>query len=297
MSNFTLERLRRMLTLRQFPLLAHADLDELATIAENLVEATATAGTVIATAGSRLRSIVLVLDGQIETQPQARIWGPRQVFGVLEVLANRDIAHTAIAATELRTLQLSARDLVEVVEDNFGVLLATLRELATRLAANPPAQRPLQLAPTGPLGLVERLILLRHQLPFTKARLQALATLAHASEEIMWPAQTTIVRAGERATSGFTLISGSAIATRGDEHLALQAGMSIGHLETLAGTHHTATIETTTPVRALRSRGSAIVDVLEDHTDVGLAMLTTFASALLDAPNAASARYAPLVAA
>jgi hypothetical protein len=38
-------------------------------------------------------------------------------------------------------------------------------------------------------------------------------------------------------------------------------------------------------VRALRTTGPAILDVLEDHTDVGLAMIASFAGALLDAAS------------
>lgn len=276
--------LRRMLRLRQFPLLESADLDELATIAENLTETTIPAGTVVATAGTRLHRVYLVIDGTIETRPQRHTWGPRQVFGALEVFASREVAHTAVAATEVHALQLSAADIGEVLEDNFGVLLTVLRELAARLVTTSPATpRTNWLAQPGPLGLVERLILLRQQLPFACARLQALATLAHASDEISWPAHTVIVRAGEPATSAFIVIAGTARSIRGDSTQLLGAGTAIGQLETLAGVHHTATIETVEPVRALRSRAPAMLDVIEDHTDVGLGMIATFSGALLDA--------------
>lgn len=277
--------LRRMLSLRQFKLFESTDLDELATIAENLIETTVPAGTVLATAGARMRAVHLILEGRIETKPRAHTWGPRQAFGALEVFANREALHTMVAATELRTLHLSAADIGEVLEDNFSVLLATLRELASRVVTlAPPAPRAAtMIAPANPLGLVERLILLRQQLPFTRARLQALATLAHASDEIMWPAHTVVVRAGEPATSGFIVVEGAMLATRGATTQLLEPGAPVGHLETLAGLPHSATIETTLPVRALRSGSSAILDVLEDHTDVGLAMMATFAGALLDA--------------
>ncbi|HEY5945806.1 MAG TPA: cyclic nucleotide-binding domain-containing protein [Kofleriaceae bacterium] len=284
MSDLNPQGLRRMLTLRQFPLFESADLDELATVAENLVETTIPEGTVIATAGSRLRAVQLILEGRIETKPRGQTWREKQVFGALEVFADREFAHTAVAATELHTLQLSAHDIGEVLEDNFGVLLTTLRELAGRVLAAPPPQRICTCQFSGtPLGLVERLILLRQQLPFTAARLQALATLAHASDEVQWPAGTVIVRAGDPATGGWILIDGTARSVNSEQSRVLEPGAAIGHIETLAGREHTATVETTMPVRALRSSASAIFDVLEDHTDVGLAMMSTFAGALLDA--------------
>ncbi len=298
MSDIHVRTLSRMLRLRRFALFEHADLDELASIAENLVDTELPAGTVIATAGSRLRGIHLVVDGRIETEPRAHSWGPNQAYGALEVFANREVAQTAIAVTPVHTLQLLASELGEVLEDNYGVLLATLRELAERVLAHaPPQPRNLALQTAGALGLVERLIVLRQELPFTGARLQALASLAHASDEVTWPAGSTISRAGEPATSAFVIVAGSAASTRGGETKLLAPGASVGYLETLAGLPYGATVETTSPVRLLRSRGSAIFDVIEDHTDVALAMLATFSRTLLDTAHAGSARVTPPIAA
>ncbi|HEU4612872.1 MAG TPA: cyclic nucleotide-binding domain-containing protein [Kofleriaceae bacterium] len=285
MHDFNPKGLRRMLSLRQFPLFDTADLDEVATVAENLVETSIPAGTIVASRGVRMHGVHLILDGHIETRPRGQHWGPRSVFGALEVFADREAAHTAVAATDLRTLHLSGSEVGELLEDNFGVLLAAVRELASRLlVAAPLTSRPTQPVPcSGPLDLVERLIVLRQQLPFASARLQALATLAHASDEVLWPAHSTIVRTGDAATSAFVIVDGAAVARRGDTVHTLGPGSPIGHLETLAGVQHGMTVETTLPVRALRSSGTAILDVLEDHTDVALAMMATFSGALLDA--------------
>jgi CRP-like cAMP-binding protein len=294
MSDINVRTLARMLRLRHFALFEHADLDELATIAENLVETKVSAGTVIAAAGSRLRGIHLVMDGCIETEPRGESWGAHQAYGALEVFANREVAHTAIAVTAVHTLELLASDIGEVLEDNYGVLLATLRQLAARvLAVASPQPRNLALRGGDSLGLVERLIILRQQLPFATARLQALASLAHASDEVTCPAGTTITRAGDPATTAFVIASGTAKSTQQGDTRLLGPGAAIGYLETLAGLHYGATIEATTPVRTLRSRGSAILDVIEDHTDVGLAMLATFSRTLLDGSHATSPTSAP----
>ncbi|HEX5061910.1 MAG TPA: cyclic nucleotide-binding domain-containing protein [Kofleriaceae bacterium] len=283
MSDANPRGVRRMLQLRQFPLFETIDLDELATIAENLVEITIPAGTQIVAAGDRVHGVHLILAGRIESQPHGQTWSAHQVFGALEVLAHRAAAHSAVAASDVQALYLPAGEVGEVLEDNFGVLLATVRELAGRLlAAAPPPARTCGCA-AGPLGLVERLIVLRQLLPFTSARLQALATLAHASEEVQWRAGAVIAHAGEPASGGLIIIDGGARALRDDGEQLFEPGAAIGHLETLAGLPHRATIETTQPVRALRSGAPAIFDVLEDHTDVALAMTATFAGALLDA--------------
>jgi CRP-like cAMP-binding protein len=295
MSDINVRTLARMLRLRHFPMLEHADLDELATVAENLIETNVPAGTLIAVAGSRLRGIHLVVDGRIETEPRGQSWTTHQAYGALEVFANREVVHTAIAATPVHTLQLLASDLGEVLEDNFSVLLATLRRLAERvLAIAPPHPRSFLLHTVDTLGLVERLIVLRQQLPFMAARLQALASLAHASDEATLPAGATITRAGDPATSAFVIVSGSA---RDSETNVLGPGASIGYLETLAGLPYRTTLEATSPVRLFRSRGSAILDVIEDHTDVGLAMLAAFSRTLLDCGHAATAHAAASLAA
>ena len=281
MSDYTQNLLRRVVELRRFPLLAAGDLDELATLAQNVVETRYRAGQLVAPADRRVSGLQLILDGRIETDSEA--WAPHQVFGALEIFAGRTARAAAIATVDTRALVLPARDIGELLEDNFGLLLSTLRVLAarvTRLSLPSPQLPRLELAGAA-LGLVERLILLRRQLPFTNASLHALATLAHGSEELRLPPGAVVARAGEPAEAGLVIVDGAVA----HGSFALGAGDALGHLEALAGVAHVATIETTSPVRALRSSGPALIDMLEDHTDVGLAMIATLAGALLDATS------------
>lgn len=277
--------LRRVLTLRQFPLFATAALDELATMAENLVSSRFPPGTLIAPAASRLPAVHLVVSGRIESRPHGQAWGPRSVFGALEVAANRELTDNVIAVSDTETLQLPASDFSDVLEDNFGVMLSALRELAGRLHATAP--RPAPAVPvsvgSGRLGLVERLILLRQQLPFAKARLQPLAMLAHASDEVSYQAGALIASPGDAATAGLVIVDGTMRVYREDgPTYVLGRGQHFGFVETLAGEPHSFTLEALSAVRVLASPGPGILDVLEDHTDVGVAMIAAFAAALLD---------------
>jgi CRP-like cAMP-binding protein len=269
--------LRRLLAIRQFPLLAVAGLDELATVAENLQESYFPPGSIVARESSRMTGIQLVVDGCIEAN--GHNWQAREVFGALEVFAGRPCNATAIAKVATRTLELPASDVSELLEDNFGLMLSSLRELTRRMlrlkAAPPRVSEPTR----GPLGLVERLILLRQHQPFAVARLQALAMLANNSDELHWPRGVEIVHEGEPATDGYIIIDGALRTSRGD---TIGPGVQVGQLETLAGAQYASTIETTSDVRALRSSGTAVIDMLEDHTDIGLAMIASFARALLD---------------
>ena len=285
MSDFNPLVLRRILALRRFAIVADAELAELATLAENVVETRFPAGALIAQADSRLPALHLVLEGAIESAGMT--WGPQQVFGALEVLADRVLAAPAVAKTETRTLQLFASDVAEFLEDSFGVLRTTLRTLATQLLAHGSAATPLpkheRRVVTQPLGLVERLVLLRQQSLFAGARLEALATLAHASAEVHWSAGEVVTRAGELAQSALVIVEGSLEAAAGDGAAhTLGPGDTIGGLEMLAEAAHKETAQATCAGRGLRCTSAAIFDVIEDHADFGLAMIATFAATLLD---------------
>lgn len=283
--------LRRLLELGRFPLLGGAELAELATLAENVVERSYASGATIA-APERPDAVHLILSGQIDAGPER--FGAREAFGWLEVLAGRPLAARAVAVGETRTLRLAASDLGEILEDHSGLLSIALRELATRtLAAGRlgPAVRHAAAPPIAdPLGLVERMIVLRQRSPFTSARLEALAILAYESKETLWRAGELVTRCGDPARAAYFILGGDLRATSADHGtILLGQGGVIGVLESLAGLRHRHAITAETPVRALEIASTAIFDVLEDHPELGLAMLATFAGELLDAPRAAAA--------
>lgn len=279
--------LARLLTLRQFPFLAAAELEELVMFAENLVATTFAGGTEIAAPGGGPPSLHLILDGQIATTGDASTRGPREVFGMLEVLAGASVAAPAFAVGETRTLSLAAAECLEVLEDSYGLLRNLLGELAARVLTLPGRARASTstrlVVPSGRLTLVERLIVLRRHLSFAGARLQSLAALAQASIEVAWAPGERVIRAGERAHGSLVILDGVLRPTCCDAAPVLGTGDALGGLETLAGLRHVHTYEATTPVRALWSEEAALLDVLEDHTDLALALVGRLARALLAA--------------
>jgi CRP-like cAMP-binding protein len=278
MADFNPAVLRRMLFLRQCALFGSADLDELATIAENVISARYPAGSLVTPAGAHLTALQFIVEGSIETDDGR--WGPRQVFGALEIAASRHLAAPAIATTPTHVLELSAADFGEVLEDNFGVLLSVLRELASQMLELGPGsiRRRHALPRVGSLGLVERLLVLRQVMPFAGARVQALARLAHDSEEVRFPAGA-VLGDDQPLDGGLVIVEGTA---RAVGHRDVGPGDSLGFLETLAGRPFAHPWTTVTDVRALRTSGSVLLDVLEDHTDIGLALVAGFSSVLLD---------------
>jgi CRP-like cAMP-binding protein len=276
--------LRRVLALRTFDVLGTAELAELAMLAENMTEASFTAGSVIAPAGARLRALHFILDGEVATPRRERL-GARRVFGVLDVFARRELSAPAIAVRDTRTFELQAADVKEILDENFGVLRALLQELARRVVgyALPATTWVGSLA--RPLGFVDRLTLLRRQPMYASATFDALAMLAHACEEVAFLPGTTIARPGDTANAVYTMVEGS-IHARGDDGSirVLGSGESVALFETLAAAPHSLTFEARTPVRALKQSSAAILDVIEDHTDLGLAMIGELARLLTESP-------------
>jgi CRP-like cAMP-binding protein len=274
--------LRRVLALRTFDVLGTAELAELAMLAENMTEASFAAGSVIAPAGARLRALHFIVEGEVATPRRERL-GARRVFGVLDVFARRELAAPAVAVRDTRTFELQAADVREILDENFGVLRAMLRELALRVVGRPLPATPWLGSLARPLGFVDRLTLLRRQPMYASATFDALAMLAHASEEVAFLPGATIARAGDMATAVSTMIDGSVHASAEDGSIRnLGSGDSLAFLETLAVAPHSLTFEARTPVRALKQSSAAILDVLEDHTDLGLAMIGELARVLTE---------------
>jgi CRP-like cAMP-binding protein len=278
----------RVLTLRQFPGFDEADLAELAIVAENVVEQTFEAGAEVIPAGSS-PSLHLVLEGKLVGQTSKHTWSQHEVLNATEAMAGRRTREAVIAEVPTRTLRLAAKDFAEILEDNFGFLSNVRRVLARRLLAIN-VTTPLTPSvdevnvPTEVLGMVDRLIVLRTLMPFAKGRIEALAALAQASEEIRIPAQTELGAIGDLATSVLILLEGSASCARpGMQPQIVGAGNAIGALETLGEVPFTCTIRTLSPVRALRCPGVALFDVLEDHTDLALGMIESLSGSVLDA--------------
>jgi CRP-like cAMP-binding protein len=274
-----------MLALRQFPPLAGIELGELATLADNLSEMRLPPGHTVVAKGSRVPALHLVLDGRIDAEGES--WGPRDVFGLLEVLASRPAVASAGVSISTRTYQIAAEDALEVLEDNFGMLRSTLHELAKRLVAlgaRPSASLPTLIPPADRMTLVERVLVLRRQLPFAGGSLQALSALAQALEPRRWELGETVVDATGPADQVIMVLGGRLRSTRSDHAIQyIGPGGAIGGLEMLGGGVHLATVDAIAPTSALCCPASAILDVLEDHTDLALAMTASLAGLMLDA--------------
>lgn len=271
--------LRRVLALRQFGPLAGVELHELAMLAENLVETTLLSGNRLVAAGARMPALHLIVDGKIEAGGD--VFGPKQVYGLLEVLAREPADAPAVATVDTRVFRINAGDAREILEDNFGLLRAILGELCGRMLEHgydfgfgSPA------APFGDrMTLVERLIALRQHSPFAGARLQALTAVAQLVEQRRWQPGEQVVEAAAPAETIMFVLDG---ALRAGTNV-VQPGGAIGILEAFANVAHATTITAETATSTLSCPAAALYDVLEDHADLGLSMMSTLSRRMLAA--------------
>lgn len=269
--------LRRVWTLRQFAMLEGAALDEIATLAHNVVETELEPGTIVANAGVRVADVHFVLDGELGTSDRSRSWSHHELCGAACVVADCPAPQTIVAHTRTRTLRLAADDLHDVLEDNFGVLMAALRSVARELLVRERRLPVSQLSAALPGGLVERLLALRRQAPFAQAHPRPLAALARSARDITWPANETVAKQGSPAEEAFIVMAGTVRA----DAMTVADGESIGLLEMLAERPHEHTYETQTPTRAISVTNADLFDVLEDHGDLGLDMLRAMSRELV----------------
>lgn len=275
---------RRLLDLRTIDGFEDAALADLTSLAENVTERSYEAGVLVAASRARTAAIHIVLEGRL-TATSGRSWGPGEVCGSLEAMGKRRMGEDVFTEEPTRTLQLSAVAFREILEDNYGLLSNVRRALGRQLHALPPTFETFDMPePVGaqPLGMVERLMLLRRRMPFGRGRIEALAALAQAADEVRLPAGATLAIAGEMVESTLVLLEGRVRISRGDCTVVVGPGYAVGALEALAELPHAATSVTLTPVRALRCPSGVMFDVLEDHTDLALAMIEALATALVD---------------
>ena len=292
----------RLLTLRKFPGFEGADLGELAIIAENVVEQAFEPGDLVVSSARQVpkpgtlpvstSALYLVIEGRLETASGIH-WGPHEVCGAIEAMSRRRAREDVKAVVPTRTLRLAAADFREILEDNFGLLTTVRRMLARELLkvmplpVNPPGMVVAEVTSDQPLGMVERLMVLRKRMPFGKGRIEALAALAQAAEEVRIPAKTQIATDGEMPQATLILLEGEVTIQRGATSVVVGPGQAIGALEVLAEMPFTTNVTTLTPVRALRCPAGPNYDIFEDHTDLALALVETLASVLVDRNPAA----------
>jgi CRP-like cAMP-binding protein len=141
-----------------------------------------------------------------------------------------------------------------------------------------------------PLGLAERIMLLRSTMNFAQARIEALSDVAQECREITLDAGAELWKVGSPATFMLVLENGTLDCTTEDGAQRFEMGPQslAGGLDALAGEPRWYDAVAATPLRALRIEIQSLLDVIEDNMEMAVDMLRVFAQVILELEDRAA---------
>lgn len=284
----------RVLALRTFPGLASVDPAHLSVLADIAVERIVPAGTTLIAPGQPTKTMHLIRRGLVTALHDGtpvRQFGPGDVVGAIAALSPHPTTQHIIAEAETRTFELERRALLDVLEDSFSLLYATLSGilrsvLQARLAIPENAgysELTPEERPHSDLTLVERVLFVRRLATYGHARVEALAELSREMRVVKFSPGSVLWEAGEAAPYALLLWSGIVHCTTASEQsFRFGPDSVVGGIDSIAGQPRWFRAVAETPVLALRSDSAHLFDVLEDHPDMGLDMLRAAARILAE---------------
>lgn len=290
----TSSRVERVLALRSFSGLSDVDSTHLGLMAEVARERAFERGSVLMAPGEPARAVHFVRRGTVAVLRDGvtmRRYGQGDVVGAIAVFSRDPAGQHVVAEDEVRTFEISRGEMEDVVEESFPILLASLRgmmrtalslrrELTQSAGYGPPPPE----TDRGPLGddLVEHILFARRLLTYGRARVEALTELTRAMVRFEAPAGTVLWHEDDPSHDSLLLFSGTVrCATRSGQEFRFGADSVIGGIDSIAGVPRWYGATAETDVVGLRGRAETLFDVLEDHPDMGIDMLSTAARVLM----------------
>jgi CRP-like cAMP-binding protein len=291
-----LELTERILRLRGVPTLRTLPAHDLAPIAASLRPVAFRRGEILLREDEPPRSFFLLDSGTVTLRRKGKrigtVRGPGGV-GFMSFLARNAGGSSAVAENFVEAFEVQADAMEEIFDDHFSVLLGTIRFVAQRLIeenkVNPPAAYvpPVvsfdSLIGDAPLGIVERIFLLRRMRAFTEANVNSLATLARKMVEVRAAAGEVLWRAGERADHSYFVVKGMLHLTWGEGKYVQQIGPGyvVGGAESLVSLPRWNDLVPTEPVILLKGGREGLIDMFEDDYELGMKFLSLLATLLV----------------
>jgi CRP-like cAMP-binding protein len=256
-------------------------------LARNMEDVHLRAGEVLYRKDDPTTAHYFVVYGELELAAEgvpSWILGERTLVGTIDLTLERPRSRTVTALRDTHLLRMPARDWLDMLEDNFELMLrgveglaVGLQEIRVALGIHDTGPR---FAPVngavdraswgrGPLGLVDRVTLLRGVPLFAQGEVQALLDLATHAEEIELAVGAPMVVRGGPNDAMFVLVSGSVAASLvpGDGAAAETFGGGMLVFGSRAATSKDLGFEAraTEPTRALRIVREDYFDAMEEH--------------------------------
>ena len=283
----------RVLLMRTMPMFEGLGPIQLAAIAQHSAERLVPRGSSIEVGGEDSGKVLLVAEGELESEyagSQRRLTKGDSA-GFMERLAHSDTRLTFEARIDTMLLELDWEAQLGVCEEYFSVITGYIGFVATRLVERTRVLAPAEHGPVpliaaqdfgSMLDLNERLLLLSRSGAFSTGCLDALSELSHHAEELRLEKGREIWAAGQEA-DGFVVIASGAMRLddRSGVSAVYRAGTAAGMAEALSRNYRRFSAMTVEPTVALHIQIESFMDILEDHFDLSLDVLSTLARRLL----------------
>ncbi len=282
----------KMLHIRQIPVGAMLPPHVLRVIAEHLQERTFGKGSRLMRRGEPIDGLHMLIEGGVALTREEASLGELeapQTLGFLGILARQDGPYDATAKQDVRALELETDTLLELFEDHFELLSATLRYLAERLHFDMQElpQEALGMpsvdvgrVPDRPLDLVERVMVLRTSSGFTQASVNALAVMARQMDEVRVKAGATLWNVGDPAEGAFVIVKGTVHCKTPDgREFRYGPGTGAGGVESLAGKPRWYAVTAETDVVGLQGNTEQLMDIFENQFRMAMDFVSMLARA------------------
>ncbi len=289
------DRFQRFLFLKTMPAFAEIPSEVAQVVAANTRPRTFAAGEYLYRVGTAALEVQYIVRGECEIvrngKPMRRL-GPRMVVGGISALAAEEQGYDCVALQEMETLSIRVEDSQEIFEEHFvllkQVLRGTSREvLEARRKLGPAAGfGPVAEAfefPDRPFDLVERMAFLRKTFSFGASEIDAIAELAREIQEVHLPRGELLWKVGDRSTYFLLPLRGviDCKASDPDQRFQLGPGDSVGAIDSLADERRWYRAEVLEDLVAFRIDTEVLLEILEDHFSMAIALLQGIATGIL----------------
>ena len=272
-------QVERILHLKQLPVIGTLPSTDLALVAERMRERFFRKGEWLLREGEATRAFYAVLEGTLHVSRGGATLGHTRRGGVVGgfAIVGRDPRGISVRAeADTLTFEVEADAVMDILEDNFGIMHHVLRDIARQLIGviarqpNPWAHIPIAPDPAmsrpGELDLVERILFMRTSAVFRRASINALAELSRGMTELRAEPGTVLWTSGEPAGWVCLLVSGEVTCTTpGGEPQHLGPGTPLGSLEATAELPRWYSAVARTQVTALSGPIDGLIDLFEDN--------------------------------
>lgn len=279
-----LERIRTFMNLNP---LGDLSVEEAALVTQNCEERAYGKGDLLFPHGGPIDSFHVIVAGEVQVsgaEHGTSVLGSGRTLGLLTMLSRLETGVDAVARGDVRTLEMRADVLAEVMEDRMSILFSAITRIMRETLAlrrNVPAGTRLggsvtfpELAAQPRIDLVARLRVLRGSSIFRRAGVGTLVQMATSIEEQRVSAGGVLWRAGDPSGSFYLVIQGTIACRRpGGVTFFADAGYPLGNLESQAGEPRWYTAVAETPVVLLRGLTEGFRDMLEENPDVAMDFL------------------------